>query len=117
MKVVAVGLKAVRRRTDVPVLIGDAVTDPQGQPGVLKVLHEAQVGGYLVTVETADGRELTQWDRVWGLTVRTVYQRVDAAPPTVEEPPEEATAASGPPPPVDLITARAGSAEPLPPAR
>jgi len=74
-KVVAVGLKAVRRGTTEPVEIGDTVTSSQGQSARIKVLHEAEVGGYLITVETADGRELTQWDRVWGITVSTVWER------------------------------------------
>jgi len=74
-KVEAVGLKAVRRGTTVPVRVGDAVSDPQGQEGTLKALHGFQPGGHLITVETADGREVTQWDRVWGLSVKTVYER------------------------------------------
>ena len=74
MTIEAVGLKAVRRGTAVPVLIGDAVADLQGKQAILKALHERESGGYLVTVE-ADGREFKQWDRIWKLDVRAVYER------------------------------------------
>ena len=72
-----IGLKAVRRGTAVPVLIGDAVADLQGQQGILKALHDRESGGYLVTVD-ADGREYQQWDQIWGLKVEAVYERVTA---------------------------------------